>query len=579
MQRPAPRAACWGNAIEGMREFHPMDGLAAAGSEIQTALLEVISEGMSGAILVYDKNDVILFASQQLLALLSVPKHVLVPGARLRDFLGAVYDAGGRFPSESGSARRSTSREDWIAEQVACLWKEKAELVERREPDRWISLLKRRLSSGYGVCMFRDISDQKKREEKWRADMERVQVTEEVLDNLPFTVTVKDQSHTFVAVNRAACGFHNTTAEAILGRRGEDFQPLELRERLEAINNHVLDTGDVIQLPERLTRADGTESIVIANKYRIGKPGRYYVVTAMQDLTRFLTVGSDNEMRPAMKWEEFISLSLRKGDRDRNTLSAAQASLASRKVLVVSGDADMERDCLSALSTLRLDASSVASADELRLFLRLAAESEIHVDLVVVDAALQGECRAIAAAQGLPTLQIHAGDVAATLVGSVTACLADAEEISQGSPIDDGWEVVQEGKDTLIDVLVAEDNEVNQIVFSQILEGLGYRYAIATDGEQAVQMWEDRAPQLILMDITLPLLNGFEAASTIRSMEAAGHRVPIIGVLPQAFDRDRDECFSSGMDDVILKPISPEALEAVFSRFLGTHLQRAGLKS
>jgi PAS domain S-box-containing protein len=556
-----------------------MDGLTAAGSEIQTALLEVISEGMSGAILVYDKNDVILFASQQLLALLSVPKQVLAPGTRLRDFLGAVYDAGGRFPSESGLSRRSATREDWIAEQVACLWKEKAELVERREPDRWIGVSKRRLSSGYGVSIFRDISDQKKREEKWRADMERVQVTEEVLDNLPFTVTVKDQSHTFVAVNQAACGFHNTTAEAILGHKGEEFQPLELRERLQAINNHVLETGDVIQLPERLTRADGSQSIVVANKYRIGKPGRYFVVTTMQDLTRFLTVGVDGEMRPAMKWEDFISLSLRKGERDHTPLSAVHASLASRKVLVVSADAGMERDCLAALSTLQLDASSVASADELRLFLRFAGEADIQVDLVVVDAALQGECLEIAAAHGVPSLEIRSDDVEDILVSAVTTRLTDAGGVALRMVIEDGWEVVQEGKDAIIDVLVAEDNEVNQIVFSQILDGLGYRYAIATDGEQAVQLWEDRAPQLILMDITLPLLNGFEAASTIRSMETAGHRVPIIGVLPQAFDRDRDECFSSGMDDVILKPISPEALETVFSRFLGAGQQRASAKS
>jgi CheY-like chemotaxis protein len=71
------------------------------------------------------------------------------------------------------------------------------------------------------------------------------------------------------------------------------------------------------------------------------------------------------------------------------------------------------------------------------------------------------------------------------------------------------------------------------------------------------------------MDVTLPILNGFEAARVIRSLEIEGQAAtPIIGVLAQAFDRDREECFASGMDDVILKPISPEALETLFDKFL-----------
>jgi CheY-like chemotaxis protein len=161
------------------------------------------------------------------------------------------------------------------------------------------------------------------------------------------------------------------------------------------------------------------------------------------------------------------------------------------------------------------------------------------------------------------------------LAAAVATCLGEGGEAAR-VVVEEGWEVVQEGKDETIDVLVAEDNEVNQIVFSQILESLGYRYAIAADGEQAVQLWEDHAPQLILMDITLPLQNGFEAAAAIRAREEGqGQRVPIIGVLPQAFDRDRQECFNSGMDDVILKPISPEALESVFNKFLAPGEQLA----
>jgi PAS domain S-box-containing protein len=543
-----------------------MDGLASVDPNIQTTMLEVISEGISGAILVYDKNDQILFASQQVPILLPVPKQFIAPGTRIRDLLGAMYDEGMRFAADGAPSRRTGGREDWIAEQIANLWKEKVETLERRGPDRWISLSKRRLSSGHGICIVRDISEQKKREEKWRADMERVEVTEEVLHNLPFTVTVKDQSHTFVAVNKAACRFHNKTAESILGQKGEDFQPRKLRERLEGINNHVLNTGDVLQLPERLTRADGSQSVIVANKYRIGKPGRYYVVTTMQDLTRFFTISSNGEIKPTLIWDDFISLSLRPANWDRRLIPGS-ADLSRRNVLIVSEDPDMEQKALAALSGLDMDTTSVSGADELSLFLQLAFEAEIQVDLVVVDARIHQACAAIAAIHGVATFEIDPSGMGSDLAASVADCLAGAEIDVHGAGPAEGWEVLEEGRNDRIDVLVAEDNEVNQIVFSHILEGLGYRYAIAANGEQAVRLWAERAPQLVLMDITLPDLNGYEAAAAIRGLEREGERVPIIGVLPQAFDRDRDECFASGMDDVILKPISPEALQSVFAKF------------
>jgi CheY-like chemotaxis protein len=118
-------------------------------------------------------------------------------------------------------------------------------------------------------------------------------------------------------------------------------------------------------------------------------------------------------------------------------------------------------------------------------------------------------------------------------------------------------------------VLVAEDNEINQIVFSQILEGLGYSYHICADGEEVVRLCAELKPAVILMDVTLPGLNGFEAARRIR--EASAGRVeatPIIGVLAQAFDRDREACYASGMDDVILKPLSPDIVEQALMRLV-----------
>lgn len=93
---------------------------------------------------------------------------------------------------------------------------------------------------------------------------------------------------------------------------------------------------------------------------------------------------------------------------------------------------------------------------------------------------------------------------------------------------------------------------------------------IAATGDEVVRLWAEHRPQVVLMDISLPGFNGFEAARLIRQMEEGGAaaRTPIIGVLTQAFERDRAECVKSGMDDVIMKPVSPDMLEAVFQKYL-----------
>jgi CheY-like chemotaxis protein len=84
-----------------------------------------------------------------------------------------------------------------------------------------------------------------------------------------------------------------------------------------------------------------------------------------------------------------------------------------------------------------------------------------------------------------------------------------------------------------------------------------------------VRLWSEHRPDLILMDISLPGLNGFEAARLIRHTEKGdGSRTPIIGVLTQAFERDRSQCAEVGMDDVIMKPVSPDILETVFQKYM-----------
>ncbi|MEQ8305468.1 MAG: PAS-domain containing protein [Hoeflea sp.] len=122
-----------------------------------------------------------------------------------------------------------------------------------------------------------------------------------------------------------------------------------------------------------------------------------------------------------------------------------------------------------------------------------------------------------------------------------------------------------------LQILVAEDNEVNQIVFTQILEELGLSYQIADNGGTVVELWKAKRPALVLMDVSMPVMNGHEATQAIRKLEAADDtlgRTPIIGVTAHALTGDMERCLEAGMDDYMTKPISPEKLEAKISDWL-----------
>ncbi|TIR58550.1 MAG: response regulator, partial [Mesorhizobium sp.] len=120
-----------------------------------------------------------------------------------------------------------------------------------------------------------------------------------------------------------------------------------------------------------------------------------------------------------------------------------------------------------------------------------------------------------------------------------------------------------------IDILIAEDNDVNQLVFGQILNGLGLSYRIAGNGRTAVEMYRSLRPRLVLMDVSMPEMNGYEATRAIRAIEGqSGSHTPIIGVTAHALKGDREKCMEAGMDDYLPKPVSPDRLGAKIGTWL-----------
>ena len=116
-------------------------------------------------------------------------------------------------------------------------------------------------------------------------------------------------------------------------------------------------------------------------------------------------------------------------------------------------------------------------------------------------------------------------------------------------------------------VLVAEDNVVNQTIVRKLLEDVGCRVEVASNGRHAVAQWEEGEFDLILMDCQMPELDGFEATREIRKREVQGERVPIIAITANVLDKDRTHCFAAGMDDFLSKPLRLTQLQKAVARW------------
>ncbi|MGB8817592.1 MAG: response regulator [Rhizobiaceae bacterium] len=129
-----------------------------------------------------------------------------------------------------------------------------------------------------------------------------------------------------------------------------------------------------------------------------------------------------------------------------------------------------------------------------------------------------------------------------------------------------------------VEILIVEDDDVNQIVFTQALTVSGYSYAVVGNGADAVALAKSGKPRLVLMDVSMPGMNGIEATRLIRSQSRDAQVPPvIIGMTNHFLPGDKGKCLAAGMDDYTLKPDNASALTTQIEQWLSLKpMKKAG---
>jgi PAS domain S-box-containing protein len=204
-------------------------------------------------------------------------------------------------------------------------------------------------------------------------------------------------------------------------------------------------------------------------------------------------------------------------------------------------------------------------------FIALIREHSNRADIAVVLLTLQSQTANVERLRQLglsahvskPVKQRELGTCLASVLGHTPALVAARAEPKQL--------ITQPGARMGLRLLLVEDNKVNQDVALGILENLGYRADLVSDGHSALAALSQRDYNLVLMDCQLPGMDGYEATRLIRrrDTDVRNHNIPIIATTAHAMAGDREKCLEAGMNDYVSKPLRPDVLEKAIEEWTG----------
>jgi CheY-like chemotaxis protein len=153
--------------------------------------------------------------------------------------------------------------------------------------------------------------------------------------------------------------------------------------------------------------------------------------------------------------------------------------------------------------------------------------------------------------------------------GSTFSFILQLEKGQEVSAAKDSVDDTRVFSDRNIQVLVVDDNPVNLLVASKYLKNLGIVPDTAEDGEKAIEKIKSKAYHVVLMDLLMPGIDGYETTQKIRTLEDSYFKeIPIIALTASAMNEIRDKALASGMIDFISKPFRPEELKSTIARYI-----------
>lgn len=163
-------------------------------------------------------------------------------------------------------------------------------------------------------------------------------------------------------------------------------------------------------------------------------------------------------------------------------------------------------------------------------------------------------------APGIDVAAVLQKPVARRALFSTLEKIGEAQHLPEKPPARDVPETAGSAGDAPLDVLVAEDNKTNQLVFRKMAKSFNVVLRFANNGLEAVEEYRKQVPDMIFMDISMPLMDGKQATREIRAIEGDGPQVPIIAVTAHAMSGDREAILEAGLTDYLTKPLRKGAL-------------------
>jgi CheY-like chemotaxis protein len=261
-----------------------------------------------------------------------------------------------------------------------------------------------------------------------------------------------------------------------------------------------------------------------------------------------------------------------------------------KRVLVIDVELRAGAAFIESLRSLGLDCVAVQTVAEAFAFLDRANGMRVAVDMVVAAKSVAPEVGknfvrnlhsdwrfeqvpvvlAGITQDGEPHTANNGSPQSVALTGAVVAILKLQTKMEAEEPHTNAVPEIALVAD--VDILVAEDNDINQMVISQFLDTTPYTYLMVGNGRRAVHAFRNARPRLILMDITMPEMSGKEATRAIRAIEnGIAEPIPIVALTAHALRGDMEDCLASGMDYYVSKPVDFGKLSEILRSHLASN--------